>query len=560
MDGSLDASSGIEKAVWEGRTCTRRQFLGTAAAAAGLLALAGCGGSASSSPSPAKSGGTLVFGMLTTVGGFDPQKWWNGAAYNGVANAFEGLIGIDPYTQEILPVLAQSLPEMSNGGTRYTFKLRSGIKFQNGQPLTADDVKFSFERLVSPSLAAETGSLFTVLPIKGMAALLSGKSKTLSGITTPDSQTVVFDFDTPDSAFVDVITYPSTGIVPKALVEEIGQKKFNWAPIGTGPYRIKVIDQSQQIVLERNRAYWKAGVPSIDRVEWNLGVSPELSVLRIEDGKQDLMFEQIPSGSLSTLRTQYQKQVILTKQNNCYWLSLNIKQPDLAKLQVRQAIAQAINKDHLVQVMRGLGTAASGGIFSPESAYYQDGLAYAYDPEKAKALLQKAGYTNGFSVNFWGINQFPYLDLGQAIQQDLAAVGIRVTFKPMTYDAFVGFVGGQPAGMVEFAWELPYPHGSYIMDAAFTSSSVKGGGPAYASWSSPSFDKLTIDAHRATDPAEVVSLYKQMDKIVTRDEALWVPLVYPVRADFISSRLRDYQGSVSLGEDRWEVFYRYKLA
>ena len=104
------------------------------------------------------------------------------------------------------------------------------MKFTNGQPVTSADVKYSFERLVIPSYGAQAGSLYTPLAITGMSAVLNEKAKTLSGITTPDPQTIVFDFDYPDSAFIYLIALPLAGVVPMALFEEVGFNNFNWAP------------------------------------------------------------------------------------------------------------------------------------------------------------------------------------------------------------------------------------------------------------------------------------------------------------------------------------------
>ena len=150
--------------------------------------------------------------------------------------------------------------------------------------------------------------------------------------------------------------------------------------------------------------------------------------------------------------------------------------------------------------------------------------------------------------------------MGQAIQQNLSAIGIDVTFKPMTYDAFVSFTGNSPAGIIEFAWELAYPSGSYTSVSAFTQAAIKAGCCNYATFSSPRFDALAQAAHRATTADKVDSLYKQMDSIVTREEAVWVPIVYPSRADFISSRVRGFHGSPDEGEDQWKYFSRYSLA
>ncbi len=202
---------------WEGSPLKRREFLAGAAMLGLSAGLTACGSSSSSRSATSAAAldrtAALRFSMSSTIPGLDPQKWWNGAAACGQCVIYESLLTIDPYSGKLMPLLASGLPAMSNGGTRYTFKLRPGLKFTNGTPLTSADVKYSFERLLIPSFGAEAGSLYAALPITGIAAVLNQKSKTLTGITTPDPQTVVFDFDHPDSTFVYLIALPMAGVV-----------------------------------------------------------------------------------------------------------------------------------------------------------------------------------------------------------------------------------------------------------------------------------------------------------------------------------------------------------
>ncbi len=109
-----------------------------------------------------------------------------------------------------------------------------------------------------------------------------------------------------------------------------------------------------------------------------------------------------------------------TPQDNCYWMSLSLKDPVLKDVRVRQAIAMVVDKARILQVMNGLGHVANGGFFSPLSPYYQDGLAYSYNPAKAKSLIAEAGVPKGASVKMWSSNRFPYENIGQVVQANLA--------------------------------------------------------------------------------------------------------------------------------------------
>jgi oligopeptide transport system substrate-binding protein len=545
----------------------RRTFLTRAALlGAGGVALAACGTTASGgagSKQPLDKNAMLNFQMSTTIPGLDPQKWWNGAAGCGQFALFETMLVIDPYTQKLVPQLATGLPTVSNNGHRLTFTLRKGVKFTNGQPLTSADVKYSFERLVIPSFGSQAGSLYTPLAITGMADVLNQKAKTLTGITTPDPQTIVFDFDYPDSAFIYLISFNSAGVVPMSLVEDVGVNRFNWNPIGTGPFTADVVNQQSQILLRRNTRYWQPGVPAYAGVNWQMGIADTLSMIRMEAGQTDMMFDPVPAGNVASVLDNpayvRDRQAVKTPQDNCYWMSLNLKDPLLKDVRVRQAIAMAVDKARILQVMNGLGHVADGGYFSPLSPYYQDGLAYPHNPAKAKSLIAEAGVPKGASVKMWSSNRFPYENMGQVIQADLASIGISVDYIPMEYNAFTNFTASSPAGIMLWAWELYYPSGSYIVDSAFTTGAEKAGCCNYPWYSSQSFDQLTVEAHRSTNAADVVALYRQMDKIVVSEEALWVPLIYPVRLDFVSSRVRNFQAAVGAGEDQSRFFYKYAL-
>ena len=545
----------------------RRGFL----ARAGLLGASGVALAACSATRAANTqsnqrldrNATLNFQMSTTIPGLDPQKWWNGAAGCGQFALFETLLLIDPYTQKLVPDLAIGLPAISNNGHRLTFTLRKGVEFTNGQPLTSADVKYSFERLVIPSFGSQAGSLYTPLAISGMADVLNEKTKQLTGITTPDPQTIVFDFDYPDSAFIYLIGFNSAGVVPMSYVEDAGDNYFNWHPIGTGPFTADVVNEQSNIQLKRNPHYWKPGVPSYAGVNWQMGIADTLSMIRMEAGETDMMYDPVPTGYVASVLDNptyvSDRQAVRTPQDNCYWMSLSLKDPVLKDVRVRQAIAMAVDKARILQVMNGLGHVANGGFFSPLSPYYQDGLAYPYNPAKAKSLIAEAGVPAGATVKIWSSNRFPYENMAQVIQADLASIGIKTEYIPMEYDAFANFTANSPAGIMLWAWELYYPSGSYIVDSAFTTSAEQEGCCNYPWYSSQSFDQLTIEAHRSTNPAEVVELYKEMDRIVVSEEVLWVPLIYPIRLDFVSSRVRNFQAGVGAGEDQSRFFYKYAL-
>ena len=534
---------------------------GTSISASTAAGTTGASGATTAAAAGRTTGGVMKLGMQTVPPGFDPNKWWNGSAYQGIVNVFDRLYDIDLYSGKTVPSLAADFPEVPADGKTYTFTLRPNVTFHDGSPLTSEDVKYTFERLVSPDLGSEIASVYNVVPIVGMADFLAGKAKELSGITTPDPNTVVFQLDGPDTAFVPSLTYYAASIVPKAVVEKVGHEGFNWAPVGTGPFTMTKIDKQKGVTLEKNSNYWQDGLPYVDGIDWEFNVDPELSVLRILKGDQDLMYEPVPAGAIEQIRGNPDTKdlLVLTTQDEPYWVSLSQKVPELKDVRVRKAIAKAIDKQKLQRVLKGIGAPATGGLFPPPSPYYQEGLGYTLDPEGAKQLLADAGLGSGFTVKAWSPNFTPWTDMAQSAQQDLKAVGITLDYTAMSYDQFVAFTTPAPAGLVFFNWGLAYPHGSYIVDAAFTQAAIEAGCCNYAYYKNPEVDKLALQARASTSESESVDLYKQIDKIVTRDDVVWVPLIYAERADVHSKRLEGYAATTT-GTDEPQVTYEFSVS
>jgi ABC-type transport system substrate-binding protein len=341
------------------------------------------------------------------------------------------------------------------------------------------------------------------------------------------------------------------------VVEERGDD-FNWAPVGTGPMIMKDVVPDRGLTLERYPDYWKPGLPYLDSVVWEIGLDPELAILRIESGEQDMMYDAIPTATYDELRgdPNLSGQVVVGDEAQIFYLTLSMKHDALQNQPVREALAMAIDKERLVRVLKGLANPANGGLLGPYSPSYQDGLAYPYDPEGAKEALAAAGYPDGFDVTVWGQNTTPFAEMGQTVEQDLSALGLNVDLQLMESDAFYALSVENPDGILEFSWGLSYPHASYIMDSAFTEAALDAGCCNYSAWVNPEFDELAAEAHIASDEQEINDLYKQMDSMVVKDEVVWIPMLYGKRADFVSSRVRGFEIPTS-GDGSEKYFEKY---
>jgi ABC-type transport system substrate-binding protein len=543
------SGSGIDPAA--PRTLSRRTLVAKGLQVAGGAALIPAAGLA---PAVARAArlrastaqadpGTLTYAAEAGLPGLDPARWWNGFVWDGVEAIFDSILRVPTYEGKSLTPGLAGLPHVSRGGTLYTFKLRRGVMFHHGREMTADDVKFSLERLLSPELGSEGISLYNTLPIVGLPAVLHQKAKQVKGIKAVDRYTLTIQLEHPESVLPYVLSLPFASVVPRDVVERLGNKKFNLAPVGTGPFSVGGVDLAKGLTLTRFPKYWKPGTPKIQRVEWSFGLDPHLAVLRIQNGQLDLMQSQVPIGDVQQLRSDPSlvKQLVIGPVNLTYYFTVNVKRKPLDDVRVRRAIAMAIDREKMARVLKGLVKPASGGLFSPLSPYYQPGLAPKYDPTAAKALLAQAGQANGFDLEILGQTETPFAEMVQTAQADLKAIGINAKARLVTGDVFVreAYVADPPA-MTAYLWDLPFPHGSYFMDGAFTEAAVKAKCCNLSVYVNPTFERLKTAAHGTNNPAQLRSLYRSMDKLVVSDVAA-IPAFYYERVEFVGKRVQGYR-------------------
>lgn len=536
---------------------TRRRFVG---GAFGLLAggglLAACGGDSDEggeaaptppeAPPPASTAGTTGASGVPRRGGTlvvssqaDPERigtnYWGFLGFSLGYVLFDRLWELSPDATAIVPGLAAALPESADGKV-YTITLREGVTFHDGTPLTAADVKYTIERQLDPKNVSDAQGSFAAFAFAGQQPLIDGKAKEVPGLKVVDPLTLEITLDNPSGALPYWLTMTMASVIPKGYGSEVGYKEFEHKPIGTGPYKLVSYEPGSSIILERNADYWQPDVGYVDRIEWKLGVDPELAILRIQSGEQDLMFEPVPAGKVNELRDidAYAEAAF----NDCYYVTCSLDHPALKDVKVRQAVHHAIDKEKLVRQLAGLGEPAAGGLFSPLSPYWQDDFpTYPYDPERAKALLAEAGFADGFDVDIFASQDPPTGTIGEAVQADLVAVGIRAKARIEPSEIWFEKVIKNPPGMVVSRWELPYPHGSYVADGAWDSAAIKAGCCNFSKLRSDEIDKLAAEARQTPDSARQVELYKEIDRKTVGEMALWIPLFYPKFAAIHSERV-----------------------
>ncbi len=389
---------------------TRRHALGLLGASTLALA-AGMRPVAAQEP---VSGGVLRLAFAADPAGFDPAVGPSGMSHVVIEQVYSTLMSLDPDAVPY-PDLAESY-EMSDDGLSYTFRLRQGVKFHNGDELTAEDVKFTFDRLRAPDSGYSYGS----------------QVETISDVTVADPHTVRFTLTAPTGPFLTYMAFPGSSIVPKSLVES--GHDLNAQPIGSGPFRFVSYQPRSMVTFEKNPDYYEAGKPYFDGLEFHL--IPDVTALTnaVLSGTVDFSNE-IPPKDWATVSATPGIVGQTLEGSRYYWLLMNNTVAPFDNPKVRQAVAHAINRQAIAAgTFFGQATPLLGGVI-PEWNWAYAGLQVFNpqgDPEMAKALLGEAGVPDGFQTSIIMASSFPAMvAMAPIIQANLAAIGIIAEIKTM---------------------------------------------------------------------------------------------------------------------------------
>ncbi|HUA77751.1 MAG TPA: ABC transporter substrate-binding protein [Acetobacteraceae bacterium] len=515
---------------------------------------------AMAAPSGPHYGGTIRLVAAAAEGTMDPQvnytlKYWQlfPFLYDGLVT-FKKAGGTDAFT--IVPDLAESIPTPADGGKTYVFTLRKGIKFSNGQTLTADDVRATFVRLFKV-LNPNAGAWYNVIE-GGDACVKTPASCTLPGVVADDAAgTVTFHLVQPDSEFLDQLAVPFGSIVPASTPA----KDMGTTPIpGTGAYMIKSYDPNRGIVMVRNPYFkqWSADAQPwgyVDEIDYNFGLTPDAQVTAIENGQDDWMFDNIPVDRLNEVATRYTKQLHLNPLLAYFYLTLNVNLAPFSNEDARLAVAYAINRADLVKLYGGPALATpSCQVLPPGMPGYAPYCPYTMNPgskwsapdmAKAKALMAKSG-TAGQAVTIITQTIDPYRAIGVYLQSVLNELGYKASVKAISPDIEFTYLQNTKnkvqIGVTD--WYQDYPAPSDFLNVLYSCANFHPGSDT--SINMPGFCDKSIDAEMQkamtlslTDAAGANKIWAQVDRMVT-DQSPTVTMFNPKHADFVSKRVGNF--------------------
>ena len=352
---------------------------------AGVAALAlSLGLAAPSAQAGPEHGGQMIVTYKDDVSTLDPAIGYDWQNWSMIKSLFDGLMDYEPGSTVLRPDLAESY-SISDDGLTYTFILRDGVKFHNGREMTADDVKYSLERVVNPATQSPGQGFFW--SIEGFDDMAAGNADNLSGVTVIDPKTVEIKLSQPDATFLHVMAINFSFVVPKEAVEEHGAD-FGTHPVGTGAFMMTDWTLGQHVIFERNPDYYDADLPRLDRIEFQVGQEPSVALLRLQRDEVDILGDGIPPAQfLEVMDSEWKDNVIEGGQLHTGYITMNTRMAPFDNQSVRQAVNMAINKDRIVQIVNGRAVPANQPLPPAMPGYDNNYEGYAYDPEAAKALV-----------------------------------------------------------------------------------------------------------------------------------------------------------------------------
>lgn len=481
-----------------------------------LLVVAGCGGG-NATASKSLPPDTLRLILTNNPATLDPAFSQDNPTNELMSQIYEGLVGFDERNR-VVPRLAEKWT-VSDDGKTYLFKLKSGVKFSNGQPLTAEDVKASVERLANPDLGSPLAVGY-LGEIDGFKERREGKLPSVRGVSVKGEMEVSITLDQPRPYFLGKLTYPVAYIVPKgtAKIESVGQM------IGTGPFVVKEFVPNQEIRLEANSTY-HAGAAKIGKLTYRVVKDPATAVLMYRNEELDIL--AINPNDTETFRKdpKLNSQLLYADQPSINYIGMNGKNyAPFANPKVRRAFAMAVDRERIVKLLlNGIGKPAVGILPEMIPQKTRTKPIPPFDVPGAKKLLAESG-----------VKEFPPLELWvsesnrdrKRIAEFVAGqitenLGVQVKLRQAENTLIIDRATKR---------QLPFFYGNWFADYLdaenFLSVLLADYGQNRTSYDNPEFSRLTRLADQEPNEVKRQELYAQAEDIALQDSP-WIPLFHP---------------------------------
>jgi peptide/nickel transport system substrate-binding protein len=420
----------------------------------------------------------------------DPHLQWDTDSYGVYRNIFDNLLTRGA-TGKIVPQIASTWRFVDD--THVEFDIRADVKFQDGTPLSADDVVFSVKRITNPAFKSPQLSQFD------QVADAEALGPTKVGLTLKKPYPVL------------LAQLVKLSIVPKAYVERVGDQEFNLKPLGSGPYKLRGWQKGVQVTLDANESYWR-GKPPFKTTIFRAVPDVATRVADLKTGRADLI-RLLPPDDAIALKSDTRLAVLTVPTERVGNLFINAQAGPTVDVRVRRAIAYAIDKQGLVDaLLQGFGKPVNSVGAEPVFGYLPDVAGYDYDPARARALIRDAG-AEGAAITFLTSPAFDRR-LVEAIQQMINDVGLKVEVVMLDHATFLRRRQGTPAdagGLAIGTWSCACQDADGIIFPLFRSGST------WSKYSNPAYDTAVDAARNTLDEANRLAEYRKAYEILRED-------------------------------------------
>jgi oligopeptide transport system substrate-binding protein len=524
------------------------------AVAAAALAAAGC----TRRETPAAEGiatQTLLLGNGAEPADLDPQVVTAYTDQNILLALFEGLTAIDEQSSQPVAAAASSW-EPSADGLAWTFHLRPGLRWSNGEPLTARDFVDAWRRMVSPRLASEYAYL--LYPVRNARAINEGRMADASmlGAEAPDPLTVRVLLERPTPYLPVLAALPPWYPVNTRVLARFGAvdaRGTRWTRpgnlVGNGPFVLREWQPNARIAVERNPSYWNAGSVTLQRIVFFPTDNPETEERDFRAGQLHVTFA-LPLSKIAAYRRDDPAKLRVDPFLQTFFLRFNVGREPFGDPRVRRALSLAIDRDEIARRVLSGAYPAAHAFTPPGCGAYTARSRVDLDVALARRLLAEAGHPGGAGIAPFEVQvrndevQTPVMEAIQAMwERDL---GIHATLAPMEQKTWL-----QNQQSLDYAVSTAAWAGDFLDPVTFLDLFVTGGGNNWTGWGDPAYDALIARAAAATDPAARLGAFRDAEDILLGRGPI-APLYYGAHSYLIDPAVRGWAPAV-LGYHRYSL-------
>ncbi|MFP6849897.1 MAG: ABC transporter substrate-binding protein [Pseudomonas sp.] len=496
----------------------------------------------------ASAAGNLVFCSEGSPAGFDPGLYTTGTDFDAAAETvFNRLSQFERGGTAVIPGLAEKW-DISEDGLSYTFHLRPKVKFHTTEYFTpsrdfnADDVLFTFQRMLDKDHPFRKAypSEFPYFTDMGMDA-------NIAKIEKLDDMTVKFSLNQVDAAFIQNLAMSFASIQSAEYADQLLKTgkaaDINQKPIGTGPFVFNRYQKDAVIRFKGNKQYWQPDEVKIDNLIFAINTDASVRMQKLKAGECQVTLFPRPA-DLESL--QQDPNLIMPEQAgfNVGYIAYNVTHPPFDKLEVRQALDMAVNKQGIIDaVYQKAGQLAVNGMPPTQWSYNDSIKDPAYDPEKAKALLKAAGVKEGTEITLWAMPvQRPYNPnaklMAEMLQSDWAKIGIKAKIVSYEWGEYLKRAKAGEHDAMLIGWSGDNGDPDNWLGTLYGCDAVDGNN--FSKWCDADYDKLVKAAKRVTDTAERTELYKQAQVILKREVPI-TPIAHSTVYQPMSKKVEDFK-------------------